>query len=38
LDELENGGLIRKPIAFSTPEKAEPKDIADWVFIVRDKK
>ncbi len=38
LDGLESEGLIRKPIAFSNPEKAEPKDIADLVFIVREKK
>ena len=37
LDELESQELIRKPVAFSNPEKAEAKDIADLVFIVRDK-
>lgn len=38
LDELEKEGLIRKPVAFSNPEKATPEDIADLVFIVREKK
>ena len=37
LDDLEKQGIIQKPIAFSDPENAEAKDIADLVFIVRRK-
>jgi len=37
LDDLEKQGIIRKPIAFADPKKAQAKDIADLVFIVRGK-
>jgi len=38
MDRLEAGGLVRKPVAFAEPDRAQSTDIADLVFIVRDSK
>jgi hypothetical protein len=38
LDEMEGQNLIRKPLVFLAPEKADPKDVSDLVFIVRAKR
>ncbi len=35
MDYFEEEGMVRKPVAFSEPNQAEPADIADLVFIVR---
>lgn len=35
MDDLEKEGLVRKPVAFASPEQAEPANIGDLVFIVR---
>lgn len=35
IDNLEETGLIKKPVAFADPEKAKPEDIADLIFIVK---
>ncbi|MDH4222382.1 MAG: hypothetical protein OEV55_02465 [candidate division Zixibacteria bacterium] len=38
LDYLEQERIIQKPVAFANPDKAEPKDIGDLVFIVKTSK
>jgi len=38
MDRLEAGRLVRRPVAFAEPERAQPSDIADLVFIVRGSK
>ena len=35
MDQWANEGLLKKPFAFTNPEKADPSDIGDLVFIVR---
>ncbi len=35
MEHLDEQGLVRKPLAFSDPEKAGPKDIGKLFFIVR---
>jgi len=35
MERLVRRGLVRKPLAFSSPERAEPKDIGKLFFIVK---